>query len=369
MVKKDINSFGVASLIYFLIRGSFLGMGIYNIFQISTTNTAISSIIGALIGYIPILIFLFIMKKGNGKNIFEINKDLFGNKVGTVINFVLSIFAMFFAVIIYYNLASFLDLQYIPETSKLYIKILILIALIYCLSKGIKSITRAAQIFLFITIAIFFICFIGLISNLDISNIFPIYDGGYKKVLIGSLTYSIFSSLPLFFLGAIGRNEISDETKYTKNILKMYTFANIMLIIVIICTIFVLGYPLISILKYPEYMATKKVVLFNIFERVENIMAFQWFFDTFFLIIMSMYFAYKNFESYNKNIKYKKILVYIIPIICFFGSLAIFKNITESTEFNIQYTPYIVLGFISTSMFLILIKMAYNRFIKYKLLE
>ncbi|MEG1705467.1 MAG: GerAB/ArcD/ProY family transporter [Clostridia bacterium] len=367
MVDKNINSIGISSLVYFLVRGSFLGMGIYNIFQISTTNTAISSIIGAILGYIPLLIFLFIMKKGKGKNILEINKDLFGNKIGIIINFILSIMFLLFSVIIFYNLACFVDLQYMPETSKIYIKLLITIALIYALSKGIVSITRSAQIFLYITIGIFIVCALGLLNNLDVSNLFPIYNGSNIKIIISSFTYAIFSSMPLFLLGSID-SEIKDKNKYSKNIIIMYTFTNIMLVVTILFTILVMGYPLISVYKYPEYITTKKVILLNIFERIENTIAFQWIFDTFFLILMSIYFAFKNFVSYSKNKIYQKSLIYILPIICFLGTNVIFKNITESTIFNLKYTPYILASVVLISMSIILIKMGYNK-IKNNFLE
>ncbi|MEG1990364.1 MAG: hypothetical protein RR144_04760, partial [Clostridia bacterium] len=60
--------------------------------------------------------------------------------------------------------------------------------------------------------------------------------------------------------------------------------------------------------------------------------------------------------------------VYILPIICFLGTNVIFKNITESTIFNLKYTPYILASVVLISMSIILIKMGYNK-IKNNFLE
>ena len=122
-----------------------------------------------------------------------------------------------------------------------------------------------------------------------------------------------------------------------------------------------LGYPVVSILKYPEFLILKEISLLGIIERVENIVSMYFIFSMIITIMVCVYYAFNNLNNYSKNKIYKKSLVYILPLLVLFISLICFKNITVSTTFNLTYLPLIIgIGAIGTHLIIAIRLLIHN---------
>ena len=73
----------------------------------------------------------------------------------------------------------------------------------------------------------------------------------------------------------------------------------------------ILGVPVASIYKYPEYIIYKKISILNIIENVQNILFMSWIFESFTIL---------GIASNNLN---KKILLFILIAILIIYSLLI----------------------------------------------
>ena len=341
-----IQGLGYSSFTHALMFRAFLGMGTYNIYSIAEVDAWISTIIGAIFGIIPLILILYIIKHSKGENILDLNLNIFGKFMGTILNVLLNIFILFFSALIFYNLTLFLNTQYIPDTSNLYIKIVLIIPVIYAASKSIPVISRVSQIVLIANIILFLLSIIGITENMSVDNLLPILSNGFYKPLLGSIQYVIFGVLPLFSLTIIPTKLIPNKDKIAKHVSIMYIITNIIIISIFTISISILGYEIISIYKYPEYMVLTNFSLFEIIERVENTLAIQNVFSMFMLIALSAYFINISIKKVFKKVKSQQLFPYLIGTLLVVLSTIMFRDSDMATKFIVNYAPYIIgIGF------------------------
>lgn len=339
---EKINGLGCSSFIYSIFISSFLGMATFNIYNVSAVDSYISVIIGALLGLFPLLCIIYIVKNSNGNDIIDLNIQIFGKIVGTIINITISILFILFASLILYNVSLFLDTQYIPDTSSLYVKILIMVAVVYASSKDIASISRVSQALFIINIILFLISCIGIITEFDYNNLLPILSDGIKPVLSGGIQYAIFGVFPLILLTAIPLKKVENKKSVFRNIWIIYILTNVVMFLIFFLTIGVLGYEVVSIYKYPEYMVLKIFSLFGIIERIENTLAIQFVFSMSICMILCIYICGRNVKKVFQKIKSHQLVPNILGILIIIISSNLFENSSYATYFIGKYIPYIL---------------------------
>ena len=172
----NVSSFGYATFFSTITKGFFLGIGTYMMFEISKVDTYISVIIGALTSIITIAILYFIKRHSESKDIIDLNKSLFGNVIGTILNIILCIALLVLIILILQNITQFVKILYMPDTQINYIRILFLIPIAYAASKSIGIIGRISQIVFFVNFVMLFISLIGLIPKINMDNLLPVLN-------------------------------------------------------------------------------------------------------------------------------------------------------------------------------------------------
>ncbi|MCL2859813.1 MAG: GerAB/ArcD/ProY family transporter [Oscillospiraceae bacterium] len=312
-------------------------------------NSYISAGLGMLLGVVFLLIILNMIK--DDKNIFETNVYYF-KAFGRILNFILAILAIGFAIIIFYNLTTFLNLTYLSSSSNIYIAAILAVIVYYWLSKGFNNISNAVSILFYVSLFFLVFSLFSFVNNSKTEHLFPVLAEGLKSPALGMLLFAVLSSVPVFFLLCVPRREIP-EVKLKRNIIISYLIGSVGLVLIILIAILILGYPVISIFKYPEYMLLKKISIFSVIERVENIVSFQYFLDGFVLIVMCVYFAVANFKAVCKKETTKKILPAIIVFIVFGVSTFGITNANFINSFSLHYVPIILFGVIFANAVLI----------------
>ena len=102
-IERNISEESAASVIYFLAKGSFLGIATSNIIRVAKTSSYVSSILGAILGLIPLLLIMYILKNTKGEGIIDTVQHIFGKKLGAVINIIIALFFLVFSVLLLYN--------------------------------------------------------------------------------------------------------------------------------------------------------------------------------------------------------------------------------------------------------------------------
>lgn len=342
-VEKKVSWFGYKSIIFNLLKALTLGMSTYLMFSISQVDTYIAALLGLFVGIIPFFMIMYISDNKNGEDIIDLNIRLFGKIFGNILNIILNIVFIFLSVLVLFNLSQFIGTQYIPDTSPVYIKLLILLAVMYTSSKGLSTIAKVNQFIAYTTLGLFLLSICGLISKVNISNILPICANGSMPIIKSTIIYAISSIAPLFLITIIPKKNI-DGNKYSKKgFLIFYIISSLIVVFIIFFTIAIQGINLINIYRFPEYVVLREFSLFTIIERVEKTLSLEFVFNVIMFMIFSFYFVIESIKKVMKNKKDKSYLSWIIGIICLIITSNIFKNELALNVFISKYLMYILI--------------------------
>ncbi len=143
--------------------------------SVSKQDTWICSVIGLLLSFPIIWLFVRLGEMFPGKNLIDINIIVFGNIVGKIIS---AVYVFFFFSLTFLNFSvagEFVAGALLPETPELATVIVLVLLCGYAVRKGLEPITRCS---VFITVLVLaFIIFNSflLIREMKISNFLPIF--------------------------------------------------------------------------------------------------------------------------------------------------------------------------------------------------
>lgn len=334
MKNWKINSLQFGTLFSFTILSTLIGIGFNNITRISKIDSYISVILGYIIGFIPILLFIYLFNQE--KTINELIKDTFGKKIGTIISFLLLIPILIIGICSVYSISNFMVSQFLSETPIIIIYVVPSIVILYGLIKGIESISRTSLILYAIMIILVLITVIGLAPQIELDNYKPILENGLTNPIKGALIFVLSDIIPLFAMLSISKKNIVNKEKTTKSIIIFYTISIIIMFLNIAMTIGTLGIHLTAMYQYPEYMVLKQISLFNFLDRIENFVTIQWIFRTFMLVTVVVYYIQNTIKENNNS----KLLPALILAIIILIDIIIFKNNTMFTNFALNIYPY-----------------------------
>ena len=222
MNKTKFTSLSFSYLVVFPILSLFTGIGTYNIIRIAKVDSYMSPIIAGILGILIIAMFIYIFNYESDKTIVEKNKYLFGNILGTFINYAISILFLLIGVTLMYNVTNFAISQFLAETPIIVFMILLSLILIYNVSLGINNIARVGIIFLMIITLLTIISTSGVLPNFEASNIKPYLENGLNTPLKGGLTLILTNVIPIFILLIVPKDNIKDNKNTDKYHISIY---------------------------------------------------------------------------------------------------------------------------------------------------
>ena len=353
MKKWKINSLQFSTLLSFTILSTLIGIGFNNVTRIAKIDSYISVLISYIIGFIPILLFIYLFNQE--KNINELTKDIFGKTIGTIINYLLLIPITIIGICSVYSISNFMVSQFLSDTPIIIIYVVPSLVILYGLIKGIETISRTSLILYVIMILLFFIAILGLVPQIEFNNYKPMLENGITAPLKGAIIFILSDIIPLFTMLSISKKNIINKEKTTKSIIIFYTISILIMFLNIAMTIGTLGIHLTDMYQYPEYMVLKQITLFDFLDRIENFVTIQWIFRTFMLVTIVVYYIQNTIKKDDNS----KTLPAIILAIIIFLDIIIFKNNTIFTNFTLKIYPYSNL-----LLFIIMIIISIGVFIK-----
>ena len=323
-MNNKVSSFDISIFSSFIFR-SYFTIGLLNlIISISKNDSIFSIILGTILGFVPLLIFIFINNRIQDVNIFEKIQNTFPKVIHPFLNIVLIISVLLISSYSLYNITLFINYNLLNDIDIISIMLLLLLSIVYLSSRGIKTIIRTSVIIIGIFILISLINITTLIPYSKPINLYPLISNKLSNIYISSFYYMILSVTPIFLLLVIPKVEISKKDKYKKYMIISYIISSFYNLITLILVISILGVELSSILKYPEIMILQKVSLLNFIERIEDFLSFKMLFDTFFVIVLGIFYIKEGIITTFKFKGIKK--KYIVDLII--GSIILILSIT-----------------------------------------
>lgn len=354
-MKNRLQFIEIATLIYFFIRAVYIGIGIDSYLYYAKVDSYLSIIIGSIIGLVPLIMTIKIMNIRKDKNIHQIIEELLGKKFGKLISSLLLGFTFFFATVTFYDLVNFIASEYLYKTPPLLIGIIIIIPVIYILSKGLKTICRTSIILFILSIILYSFSMIGLIPNFSVTKLLPFLENGIKGPLIGSIHHIAYAVLPLFILTIIPKQDFEQGKKVDKKIIIVQLIVTLLILISLCNVIGVLGIDLALLYQYPDYHMLRRIQVGGFIQRTESILAIQWLICLFMMIVFCMYYCIKTMSILTPKWKkkYDRIFQSLFPIAMLILSRNIWRNNTAFVHFTIHYFPiYIYIFFLGIPIFL-----------------
>jgi len=341
MNAKKLHLFEYNCISYFLIRSAFIGICLNNLLIISKQDSWISVILAFFLGFIPLGIFYLIINHKPKENIIDFIKNSCGNILGSIINILITIFIFIFTSLLLWNLINFIGSQYLYKTPNLVISITFAIAIYYICSKSINVIGRTAIILFYISAILFIFSGLGLVFQLDVSNIKPTFEYGFIPILNGSFQYISYNVLPLFLITIIPREKLKDNNKkIIINGIITYSIATLSLFIVTFFLLSIYGIEFAQILQYPSYHILKRLSILGFIQRVESILSIQWILDLFVVIVMGIYFIKTSLRQ-TFNLKDYKLISFTLVVLLVIVTNYLFKNNTIGNKFILNIFPFL----------------------------
>ncbi len=333
-MNTKISNKGFSSLIFFTSQSLFLGIGLTQILNSSKQNSIFSVLIGSLLGFIVLALFLKLLNYEKDLNIYQKLEKLFGKFLGNVINIALIVLVIFYFIYTLWSIQIYIQNKYLDKTPSIVILILFLIPTVYSVNKGIKPICKLSLIIFIITVIEIILSIFGLINFVEIDNLKPFFNTPFSNILKNSLYFISYFFTPTFMLLMVPKNQIENQDKLNKHIIIFYILGCINFFLLFLFIISVFGIELASLFYYPEFTLLKKINYLDFIQHVENILSTQWLFSLFISSVVSLYYI-KRFLNHKKMDK--KILYYTIVIASLFLSTMLFKNTTIGYDFIKKY--------------------------------
>lgn len=337
-MKEKINNIELSSIMFLLLFSSCLGIIPYVTIQLVDIDAYISSIIGGIIGLIPLFIMIYIFNYEVDSPIYIKTKLIFGKIIGTVINIILIIVYLVIIVTMLFNVSNFIISQYLTNTPLFLVTLTLGMTALHTVNKGMYTISKISFIYVVITLIFYIVGFIGIFPETEIGNIKPILEFGITKPFCTGLIYTLLFTSPMYSILVIPKNSIENNDKTNKYLIITYLLIAIMIFIVIIVTSTSLGKYLVRLYQYPPYIALKKISIFGFIDRIENFLSIQWILSAFIGLTIPIYYVKSSIKEKNN-----KLITLIIVIIAICTSTWLFKSNTNFNNYLKSTYPYILI--------------------------
>lgn len=292
------------SVMYFLSRAIFLGIGYSLLFEKVGKDAWISVILGTLIGIGIVYIISKILKYKKNKNLKDLLKEM--KWLGIIIKilyFAFLIFLLYECVLIMQTMTTSFFLINSPP---LFIGLSGAFLVILTIKENDTTLFKVAESLIAIAVITVIITFLVLLPYGEIEAFLPVLTTSPKMILIGAIYYATISTGPLILT-----LDFKDDGK---KLMKMYLFTSLIIFIICITIIAVLGPELIQIYRFPEYMVLKRIKIMDFIEKIENVISIIWILDAFMILATTTH-TLKNLLPKKGGKIISSIILFAITII------------------------------------------------------
>lgn len=309
-----ISLFQFMVILSLVCNSLFVGYGIIIVFDTSIRDTWIIPILGLVIGIIPILMFIYIMNYRPDKNIFDKNKYLFGNIIGTILNTIITLFILLTVTFVIWSLCSFTITMYLSKTPEFVIALMFISVAIYAIYKGIETIARTSEMLFYLVILVVIFSVIFLFPSLNLKEMKPFFENGYKPIVYTTLLYLSYFFAPIILMTVIPKDDIVENQKFSKYVFIGYSISSLIMILIFFVIPMIMTPMLARIYRFPAYYVLRKISIGGAINNLENFLSLHWIINQFALIVMGLYFIKEYFKNMFK-VKQEKTNIIFISII------------------------------------------------------
>jgi spore germination protein KB len=297
----------------------------------------IAAIFSVVIGMLAVLLYHAVGNLYPDLTLVQYSEKILGKWLGISASLLFLTHILITAAVMIREIGDFMTTQIMPETPIQSIHIIFLAIVMMAVRLGLETMTRSVEVFFLLVIILFLILVIFLLPQVKIENMQPIFEGGFKPILRGSILFTVLPFAELFII-LMFFPYVNDKTKVRNRFLLGALLGGITLIITTTLSILVLGADMTARNLYPSYILAKKINVADFLQRIEAILAVIWFITVF---LKTSFYFYTGTLTLAQMLKLKEYrsLVFPIGMILIVLSLVISPNIVYSNNFNTKIYP------------------------------
>ncbi len=299
----------------------------------------IISILGIFVGMMLVFLYSTIGQRFQTISIVQYSEEILGKWLGKIVSFWFCSYAFILSGIILKHLGDFVVTFLMPETSVETIIIIFLLLVIMGTRLGIETIARSAEILFIFILLLYFIAVFGLLPEVDLTRLQPMFEGGIRPITRGLFQYigSPYLELVIFLMIFPMINQIK---KAKKTFLIGTLLGGISIMIPVFFCLVVLGPEMTALHTFSGFTVIKQINLGGFLQRLESIIAIIAFISIFFKALICFYASTLGFSQIF-NFKDFKFLIYPMGMILAVFSIISSPNISYArTFFKTIWTPY-----------------------------
>lgn len=324
-----MKKIGVSHAYKTLIFALTYGISFYYLKMFSKQDSWLIVIVGSFIGFLYIKMIEGIKNNYQNKIIYEINKIILGNTMGTITNIIFSSVFALLSIIISWYILIFLKTNFLEETPIIITITVLFLPIMYAINKSRESLIRSTVIFSFIILFLTIVSFIFLIPQIEISNFKPFEEIEPINMLKGLFCFTTTTFLPTYAIKEKFNLKISNAINIFFTIFSIVFF-----------TYSVLGNSIVEIVDFPEFFVLRKVGFSASGTRVDSLIIIGWFLSIYSTNMLFILFI-KDYLKYEIK-KYKNYYSYILVLSIYWLSFNIFKDVIIGKIFILKILPIIL---------------------------
>jgi spore germination protein KB len=208
---------------------------------------------------------------------------------------------------------------------------------------GLEPLARSAEIFFPYVILLVSTLIILLLPEIKLQNLQPVWEGGLKPVIRGSIPFIVFPFIESVAVLMI-LPFVSQKDRIRKSLFVGQLLGGSVLIIITMLAILVLGPESTARQSYPIYMLAKKINIADFLMRLEAILAIIWFITIFIRFSLFFYVTVLGLAQTLKLQDYRP-LVFPFGILLIAFTLILTPNTVHYNVFITEIWPFYAMTF------------------------
>ncbi|MFE4430870.1 endospore germination permease [Peribacillus butanolivorans] len=241
------------------------------------------------------------------------------------------------------EIGDFMTSQIMPDTPIQVIMFLFMSIVLMSARLGLEPLARSAEILFPFVVILLSSLMILLLPEIKFQNLQPVWEGGLKPVIRGSVPFIVIPFIESVAVLMI-LPFVSQKDRIRKSLFVGHLLAGSVLIIITMLAILVLGVDLTAKEIYPSYKLAQKINIANFLTRLEAILAIIWFITIFFRFSLFFYVTVLGLAQTLKLQDYRP-LVFPFGMILLVFTLIMAPNTVYYSNFILDIWPFYAMTF------------------------
>lgn len=297
----------------------------------------IALLLGLAVTFIIVAMYIRIMKRYPGNNLYDVIITVFGPYVGRVTCLIFIFYAFYLGALVLVNFTMFISIVGLETTPEELVAFSVIVLVIIGVKKGVEVLARWSEFFTRFLYPIILLTIPFMLGMVEVNNLKPVLSEGVMPVLDGALGVVVFPFAEIvIFTMVFGSEKIIRVHNLKKVFFWGLLLGGSLVVITDVTAYVVLGGYVYSSSYFPIYTAVSRIDVRDILERVEIIIAVSFLLGGF-VKICACIFACGNGIAKVCGLDDYKFLITPLGFLIMIVSLTTYANIMEMVNGIIPY--------------------------------